>query len=1155
MIHPRAVLSLNFVSVSLGSLVLLLAAQAQTPSAGRAALAQKAVPPPAAPVSFILKPLSPAVAVPTNAPVRSELPAVEAPVAVAPTNAPVKFEGRSELADIQDDLAAGRQKQAIAKLEAVIVRNPGMHRAWELLGWTYWQAGRQDDAIKLWEKLRELDPGLPTAYNMLGQAYSSRNELNKAAASFLKSLSLNPDQYEVSFGLARIYRWIGETDRSIEMFRALLVKDPQRVDVQRELARALMDNRNYDEAAPLWAEAVRASPTNEEFMIRQAVALLHTGHIKESQDMAAKVLERDPTNVQIYLVQADMAQRSEHPEEALEPLRKIVQVAKDDLQRRQARTRLIRLLVSIHKRASLKPSLSEPVRLVRDILHETPNNVDANLMLGELLLLDGKLDDAERLFLHVLKNYNVGNQRARRDLFETYTAMRRYTDAKQQYKIIEAFNPQDPFLFVRQARLEECRGNYSGMDKALKKLESSANAGAVAVLIYHGLTTSEWLDITSVHQFRQHLTALKKAGFRFITPDEIPAYFAKQGKASPESRRAVPERVVCVTFDDARRDAMALATPIARELGVRLAMHVPVTAIEHNEPFMCTWDMLREYQKSGCWALGSHMLDAHDPSPVDAQGEEKVYPATSRLWLAGQNRLETPEEFQTRLHLEYTESRKVMEAKLGRPVTFIAYPFGDIGQETFANVDDAFAENLRQAGAVYAVGFIQNTHGYAVNGDNPLLYQRYEVERDVTSTELVEHLLDNHPYYLALAMRAQMAALSGKVYLAKELLEELKQSGYPEALQVKMEQQVQEHLAGRYAADAKTEMADKSPLQIQLAHPYVGVHGEYFQDNLDSRNWRIYGLGGLNLTPNLKVEGRAGAGQMRQPMTNSLPPFPTPPPIPDIKLTEKMAGVAPAFTFPNGWVLMGELSGRNFSGDVPTDLNGKTKAFDKTVIQYAVEGQAKPLLPLDIAARWEHDVMPNAREVVNETTYNLASVNAVYSLYDSWSLWGSGQHYAISDGNKRDHLALSSDWLVWEEIGLHAGLRYAYANASTPSSDYWTPYRLNRYLAELGLRGNYLRAIYHLRLHAGIGKQSVRTESEQRYQDLLKVAQTQHWPQSAVDQLMATKPEEKWQAAVGVSASSVIKLTGNWDADFEVSYNKVPDYNELTVTAGVKYNF
>jgi hypothetical protein len=264
-----------------------------------------------------------------------------------------------------------------------------------------------------------------------------------------------------------------------------------------------------------------------------------------------------------------------------------------------------------------------------------------------------------------------------------------------------------------------------------------------------------------------------------------------------------------------------------------------------------------------------------------------------------------------------------------------------------------------------------------------------------------------------------------------------------------------------------------------------------------------------------------------------------------------MAGVAPSFTFPNGWILMGELSDRNFTGNVPTNVNGQTMAFDKSFLQYAIEGQAKPLLALDVDMRFQHDIMPFAFEVANNITVNTVSANAVYSLFDWWNLWVSGQQDDISDGNTRDFLKLTSDWLIWDGPGLHAGLGYSYANATDLSTAYWTPYRLNRYFAELALRGNYLRMYYNLQLLYGIGKESVRPEAEQAYMAELQEAQAEAWPLNTYP----TPPTEGWQPVVGASASSTIKLGEHWEVQGEISYNKVPDYNEVNITGGLKYHF
>jgi tetratricopeptide (TPR) repeat protein len=1103
-------------------------------------------------------PTNVASAKPSAVPATKKTTAVPAPAAPrkyfvltltnAPPTTPVA-DGRQDQAELlaaHEDLLAGRRDAAIAKLEKLLKRSPGVLKAWETLGWAYWQVGREKDAEALWQRWLELDPHLATPYNLLAQAAMAHKELNRALELYQQSLRLDSNQYETSYGLARLHRWTGDQDRAIDLLRDLLVRDPGRTDVKAELGRALLENDRFEEAAPIWDEMLKLSPTNQVFMLRQAMSLLHTGKVKESQELMAKILAQEPNNLTVYDMQADLALAGEHPEEAVPFLRKIIQLTQDPKLRAQTRTRLIRLLVKLNRKDALRYSVDEPMALVRDMVKENPNNTDAQLMLGEMLMMESKAEAAAEQFQYVLKNFNPDNQRARRGLFETYLGMRRFSEALEQYKIIEAFNPRNPYLHLYRARLEESRGNYSAVNRAVQALEQSASRGAVAVLVYHGLTTSEWQDTISVRRFREHMEALKQAGFRFLTPDEIPVYFDKWNKASDLSHDAIPEKAVCVTFDDARRDAMRLATGVAQQLKIRLAMHVPVGNVERGDPFICSWDMLRQYQQTGCWVMGSHLYSSHDMETVSGDAQ-KGCPLFNRLWLEKEKRLEGDAEFTARIAYEYHHSREVLEQQLGRKANFMAYPVGNIGQETAGNVTNAIAINLQAAATNYVESFIQTAYGFAVNGDDPLLYQRYEVEREVTGEELVQRIMENNPYFMGLSYRTKVAALEGRVYRAKALLAELQQAGYPEPLFKRVDNYVQSRLAGEFMAEGKVGGVRKGPFHLDLSKPYVGVRGEFFSNNLDEQDWRVLGLGGLRVTPNLVLEGRAGAGQMRQPMmaTNSASP--------DIKLNEKVAGLYPAFTFASGWLLNGEIAMRNLSGDVPTNLNGATRSFDQTFLQYAVEGQGKIFAPLDINLRFEHDVMPSARQAALENTYNLVSANAAFDLTDWWQLQGGGQHYWFSDDNKRDHATFITDWMLWEPAGVHAGLGYAYANAADASRDYWTPYKLNRYFAEAGFRGNYLRIYYNLAVQYGVGKQSIRPETQAAYEALVQRAQRERWPQSAKDQIVA--PEANWQPAFQIKASSRAKLGGSWDLNAEAAYNRVLDYNEFTLLGGIKYHF
>jgi len=1056
---------------------------------------------------------------------------------------------RGRLNHIQQQLDQDQIDSAIDDLEKLIEDEPSLLKAWEMLGWAYWRAERRDETIALWESLHKLDPQLPLACNLLGMAYAGKNDLAQSAYYYQKSLELDPDQYGIQFNMARIHRWIGMMDESVARLRRLAIQDPERLDVRIELARSLTDNREFEEAVPLWTEALESNPTDLEYLVRTAYVLFHTGNTNESRELVDRILEVEPDNLVVQLMLADDAEYGDRPEDAIPALQKIVRLTEDANQKRLIRNRLLRLLVRLNKAQPSKFGLVDPISLTREVINDEPYNVDARLLLGELLMMDRQFDAAEKQFLAVLSDFNRDNLRARRDLFELYLAGNRYQDALRQYKILESFNPRDPYLFYRQARLEESRGNYRGALKALEKLEQAGQKGAVAVLLYHGLTTSEKLEITSVSRFKEQLTALKNAGFKFITPEDLPRYLSEMEKKPAELRGAVPERIVSITFDDARRDSMRLGTEVAKELGLTFAMHVPVGNVERGDPFITTWDQLEDYDSSGAWVFGSHLRYASDNARITKENQT-AYSLPNRVWLDELNRMESEKEYLARVRDEYSSSRRILQEKLGHPVTFVAYPMGDIGQETVGNMPGAIELNLAESATNYQVGFIQSAFGYAVNGDNPLLYQRHEMGSKASGEDVVHYILANHPEFLARRMRAEIAAFRGNSHTAMKMVEELKRDGYPDSLASNLNQRIHTSLAGQFAAPVKTEKASEAPSRLDIDNPYAGVRFEYFEDNLDSENYRFVGLGGLNVSKNVIMEGRVGAGQLKQSATNLSGGN-----IPTITLDEQMIGLVSSYASPHGWIMLGEVSERSFSGTIPDDPGVGSTKVDESFVHYAVEGQARPLLTLDLAARYEHNIVPAARAVAKDTTYDLASINGLWSMTDWWKFQFSGLLYDFSDDNSRDHFGLGSRWLVWDAIGLYLGVRYDYADAEMDNPDYWTPYKLNRYYLEAELRGQKRNTYYMLRLRYGIGQQRVRPEARAAHDELVARSIRENFPLDEQQAILNARPEEDWEAVLGLAASIDAKLTANWRVNGEISYNKVPGYDEINLTTGLKYSF
>jgi tetratricopeptide (TPR) repeat protein len=1088
----------------------------------------------------------------TSAPVT---PMLRPPANNAPTTA-VRARDR-----LEEGIALAREKrndEAIQVLEEVIRLDPTSMPAWEQLGWCYWAAGRREDAIVLWNRLLALDPGNPAAYSLLGRAAVANNDLDKAIEYNRKSLELNPNQPNVRFDLARTLLWRGAADDAMPMLEQVILNDPTRIDVILELARAKTSAWQFESALPLWQKLRETAPDELSYMAAEALCRLHTNEPEAARELATRVLDASPTDLYALDVMACLAEFGDKPETALPYLRRLVEESQEPTEKERWRVRLIKLNIRLNRAEPRVYGLREAVDLTRERVAYNPKSADARLLLGELLLLDGMQADAEREFIHVLREMNPYNIRARRGLLETYLSAKQYAPAREQLAAISRFNPQDPYLLYQLARLESARGDYFKAHEALDKLEAAGRQGAAAVLLYHGLTPSRYFaEALSIERLREHMTALQRARVRFVKCSELPALLGQNRTQTPTSRPmllgaglarpagAVPLSVA-ISFDDARRDSMKYGTELGKELGLTFSMHVPVGYIQRNHSFISTWDMLQKYKEEGCWEFGGHMLDGAILAPVDASGRE-WHALPNLTWNKDLKRMETVAEYDRRLSREFSESRRILMEQLGGPMNFAAYPFGDIGQEDETNADDPAGRILTHARRNFEVGFIQSVFGYAVAGDDPLLYQRHEMDRWSSGEDVVDYLYEHHPVYLARRLRAEYSALEGKLYRAREALNDLEQDGYPERPLAKVKKYVNDRLSQAFGSAAPGQGSiQKSPWTIEIRKPYVGANGEYFQDNQDRRSWRLFGLAGVNVTPNLLLEGRAGIGRLTQDVTDILTnPVPagstasatTTQRTRRIDIDERSVGGRAVFTFPNGIYISGDILQRSFSGDV-----------DRNMIAWALETQVRPFQPVDILARYEHDMAPSALAIAEDIDYNLWTLVGNARLRDDWNLVAAVTHYDFSDDNTRDHLTAGTSWTLDARTGLKLGVRASYDTSENESRAYWTPYHLQRYYAEGGFQGNRLRTYYNVRLRLGIGKEDVRPEEEQRYRDTVARAAAQSFDPG-------DPPEEDWEPVFGLAASARKAIGEHWMINGEFSYNKNPNYNELTLLGGLRYKF
>lgn len=169
----------------------------------------------------------------------------------------------------------------IASLEERTRKDPKDVEAWQLLGWSYFEAGRYQDAANAYTKATQLEPGRAVYWSSLGEALVMANETDpmpKAAkAAFDRAIALDPKDPRSRYFQAVARDLTGDHDGAIGDWLALLRDTPaeapweadlirtieqvgqiNKIDVAGKIA-AAKKNRSID-LASLQSNSVAASP-------------------------------------------------------------------------------------------------------------------------------------------------------------------------------------------------------------------------------------------------------------------------------------------------------------------------------------------------------------------------------------------------------------------------------------------------------------------------------------------------------------------------------------------------------------------------------------------------------------------------------------------------------------------------------------------------------------------------------------------------------------------------------------------------------------------------------------------------------------------------------------------------------------------------------
>lgn len=231
-------------------------------------------------------------------------------------------------------------------------------------------------------------------------------------------------------------------------------------------------------------------------------------------------------------------------------------------------------------------------------------------------------------------------------------------------------------------------------------------------------------------QFREHLDALKKAGYMPITLKDVEG-LVRDGKP-------VPRRAILLTFDHARKTSYFNVHSMLRRAGWNAVMFLWTKPVADRDSAALLWPYVRNMIRSGVWEIGAQSHDGFDRIPASPKGTPGNF-MTSPKWLESEKRFESLEEFERRLTEDHVRCIAEIEKGLGvRPEAY-AYPFGDFGQFQHRAIVTRPA-NLALAEKNYKLAFICGNLALNTKHSDSRRLNRLLVRSAWTGKDLVEYL-------------------------------------------------------------------------------------------------------------------------------------------------------------------------------------------------------------------------------------------------------------------------------------------------------------------------------------------------------------------------------------------------------------------------------
>ena len=357
-------------------------------------------------------------------------------------------------------------EDAATEYEALSEQAPDDFGIYRELGELYLHLGNQDKAKAIYQKMIDRDPNNPSTSLILAEVYAGHEWIEDAIAQYEKAISLVPHNLDYIEYFGEFYFRQANREKALETWNRMVADDKGIAENYNRLAQLLNAKNFKAEAITAVQKAVALMP--DEYRYRETLA----NHLMENKKFDAALAEytaamklapneffaekMDDKRIELYRRQGTLAEKIEALETELEK----PELAETDKFTQQKQLAKMYLKLG---------NITYALEVLLKAKQLKPNDVVVNRWLAEVYNRQGRRDEANAIYLHLIEVDSANAREYHANIAKSYLNVMDFEAATTAAKQVIANSPRNPEGHQLLAQIAKQSRNYDTAIDSLKQ--------------------------------------------------------------------------------------------------------------------------------------------------------------------------------------------------------------------------------------------------------------------------------------------------------------------------------------------------------------------------------------------------------------------------------------------------------------------------------------------------------------------------------------------------------------------------------------------------------------------------------------------------------------------------------------------------------------